>query len=236
MATNPIQADRGLWFQTASGRVFYPHAPREDEIFLEDIARALSMQCRFNGHVESFYSVAEHCVLVSLRVAPVEELDVLERATSTIGKAAYFDLVHLGLVGLMHDAAEAYAGDMVSPIKHHEGMSAFRLLEDKLERCIAERFGFWDFWCGKRAISTRETVKEADRRLLLTEKRDLRKPSRQGLPAWSEEEAKLLPYDDMKIRGESPERAEELFRLRFAELWKRKTGGIWMDEDQEPAS
>ncbi len=233
MSANP---DRGLWFQTASGRIFYPHAPKPEEVFLGDIARALAMQCRFNGHCESFYSVAEHSRWVSLRVAPVEELDVLSKATSDLGKAAYDDLVHLGLLGLMHDAAEAYVGDLVSPIKHVEGLRAFREIENDIQRCIANRFDFQPYASGPKSYETNPVVKLADRRMLLTEKRDLRKPSRHGTPPWQEEEQKMKPYDDLKLRGEDPARAEELFLARFQELWTRKTGEEWRDEDHDVAA
>ena len=230
-----VSVDRGPWFQTASGRVFYPHAPALAEIFLEDIARSLSMQCRFNGHCEAFYSVAEHSRWVSLRVAPVEELDILAKATSDVGKQAYQDLVHTGLFGLMHDAAEAYVGDMVSPVKHVPAMSPFRLVEDKIQRTIAERFDFWDYFCGSKLKAPSEAVKLADRRLLLTEKRDLRKPGKHDSPAWEVgERTGLQPYDDLKLRGESPSEAEELFLARFQELWRRKTGVAWDDDEISP--
>jgi len=60
------QEDRiGDWIQMNNGKPFWPLDPRLSEITLEDIARSLSMQCRWNGHCKEFYSVAQHCVLVS---------------------------------------------------------------------------------------------------------------------------------------------------------------------------
>ena len=223
-------SDRGPWFQTASGRAFFPHHPEPEDVFLSDIARGLSMQCRFNGQCNSFYSVATHSLLISLRVAPVEELDVLKRATSAIGRAAYVDLVHLGLVGLMHDAAEAYVGDLVSPIKHVEALRPFRDIENQIARAISMRFDYLSYSSGNKSYETAPVVKEADRRMLLTEKRDLRQPGKHGTAPWKEEAAGLSPYEDLKLRGESPERAEELFLERFHELWQRKTGSGWDDE------
>ncbi|WP_051202611.1 hypothetical protein [Desulfovibrio aminophilus] len=58
-----------LWKQTYTGRMFFPLAPDPAAVVIEDVARSLAMQCRFNGHVRRYYSVAEHSVLVS-RLAP----------------------------------------------------------------------------------------------------------------------------------------------------------------------
>ena len=82
------------WIQTYSGEVFSPEYPTEDTINLEDIAHALSMICRFNGHCAQFYSVAEHSVYVSRFVS-----------------------LELAMWGLMHDAAEAYISDLARPVK-----------------------------------------------------------------------------------------------------------------------
>ena len=63
-----IQPRCGDWIQTFTGRQFWPLDPHVDEIYIEDIAHSLSMQCRFTGHSLRFYSVAEHSVLVSYAV------------------------------------------------------------------------------------------------------------------------------------------------------------------------
>lgn len=60
------QERRGDWMQTFSGIQFYPLDPRVEDVRIEDIARALAMQCRYNGHVTRFYSVAEHSVRVAM--------------------------------------------------------------------------------------------------------------------------------------------------------------------------
>lgn len=110
------QQDRiGNWMQTASGIAFYPLDPREEEIVIDDIAHALSNQCRYAGHCKYFYSVAEHSVWVSHHVAP-------ENA----------------LWGLLHDAAEAYLVDVPKPIKPFLG--GYDEYEDKLLQTIAKHF------------------------------------------------------------------------------------------------
>ena len=108
-------AGRSQWMQTYSGQKFYPMDPRPEEIQILDIAHALSMQCRHNGHVERFMSVAEHCVLLSRLVSP-------ENA----------------LWALLHGATEAYVGDMIRPLKLH--MPEYRAVEDRVMAAIARRF------------------------------------------------------------------------------------------------
>lgn len=82
------------WMQTHTGLRFHPFDPQPDQICVEDIAHALAMNCRFNGHVRRFYSVAEHSVYVS-QMVPEED----------------------ALWGLLHDAAEAYISDLPKPFK-----------------------------------------------------------------------------------------------------------------------
>jgi 5'-deoxynucleotidase YfbR-like HD superfamily hydrolase len=103
--------------------------PRPEHIALVDIARGLSMTARFNGHTRFFYSVAEHSVLVaSLLRDWGHDRDVV-------------------LAGLMHDAAEAYLGDVTSPMKRAlrqiEGrnVSSYDVMEITWMRAVAERFG-----------------------------------------------------------------------------------------------
>lgn len=91
---------RGEWILTFSGERFYPFSPAPEEVKTKDIAHALANICRFNGHTRGFYSVAAHSVHVSRLVPP-----------------------EFALEALLHDAAEAYVGDMVRPLKR--GLPAF---------------------------------------------------------------------------------------------------------------
>lgn len=106
---------RGDWMQTFSGLRFYPLDPRPDEIDPRDIAHALSLLCRYGGHVDRFYSVAEHCVLMSEAVSA-------EHA----------------LAALLHDATEAYVVDVPRPLKRQ--LPGYREIEDRVWYVIALRF------------------------------------------------------------------------------------------------
>jgi hypothetical protein len=113
---NRIDGTRvGNWMQTYTGRAFYPIDPRPEEIEIEDIAQALSKQCRYAGHTKRFYSVAEHCVHLYWKL-PRE----------------------FKLWGLLHDASEAYLTDIIRPVKSY--LTGYLDLEEKLMRAVAERF------------------------------------------------------------------------------------------------
>lgn len=94
--------------------------PKVDTINIHDIAHALSHICRFGGHTATFYSVAEHSIHVS---------NALWRSTGN---------VDLALAGLLHDAAEAYIGDMVRPLKRHD--DHYLEIETRFDTVIAKRF------------------------------------------------------------------------------------------------
>lgn len=84
----------GDWMLTASGRQYYPLDPRPEDVHIEDIATALSKQCRFGGHTNVPYSVAEHSYHCSFLVAREHALQAL-----------------------LHDATEAYVVDVPRPLK-----------------------------------------------------------------------------------------------------------------------
>lgn len=119
-----------IYAHTASGRKFYPYAPKPEQIDIETIARHLACQVRWNGAVRHrfikeriFYSVAEHSVYVADYVA--QELNRPDLA---------FD-------ALMHDAAEAYIPDLIRPLKYSpEFRAPFKALEEKIEAVIAEKY------------------------------------------------------------------------------------------------
>ena len=116
LCTLPEQIeDRGNFITTYSGAKFYIDECNIEDIPISDIAHALSMNCRFNGHIKDFYSVAEHSVIVSELVEP-------ENA----------------LWGLLHDATEAFVPDIPRPFKHLIG--GFDAFEERLAKKIAQYF------------------------------------------------------------------------------------------------
>jgi hypothetical protein len=173
------------WIQTFTGRKFFPLAPRVDDIDIHDIAHALANCCRFTGHCRSFYSVAQHSVLASVLV-------------ETVNASAPSQLQ---LWALMHDASEAYLCDLASPVKRQ--INGYADAEAALMKLIAKRFGLpWPMPAA---------VKTVDRRLVVTEKRDLF-----GVPPGSWQ-IRGRPFR-RKIDSWAPLEAEETFLSRFREL------------------
>lgn len=114
-------AERLSSIKTWTGRVD-PLNATVDEINIEDIAHSLARQCRYNGHCDGFLSVARHSIWVS------EKLE-------DEGLSA-----QVQLAGLLHDAAEAYLGDLVRPLKHTAFGEEYLKVESALERVIATKF------------------------------------------------------------------------------------------------
>lgn len=106
------------WIQTYTGRRFTPTNPMAEAIVIQDIAHALSLQCRFSGHCNYAYSVAQHSVLVSY---------ICDDADA--------------LFGLLHDATEAYLVDIPSPLKRSGLFDAYKAFETKMQVAVSKRFG-----------------------------------------------------------------------------------------------
>lgn len=137
---------KGNWILTWTGKQFWLTDPRPEDVCIEDIAHALSNICRFGGHSKRFYSVAEHSMSVANGVP-----------------------ASVKAWGLMHDAAEAYVGDVTSPLKRSIGMEGYAEIENRILMTIFERFGLAagkELWLPK-------AVKEVDFKMLMTERRDL---------------------------------------------------------------
>lgn len=170
---------KGGWTQTFTGKQFWGMDARPEDIEIRDIAHALACINRYNGHTPVPYSVAQHSVLVS------DHCD---------SKDAFW--------GLMHDASEAYIGDMISPLKRH--MPQYIEVEERLMLQICRRF-----WM---APEQPQSVKVADLTVLAAESRDLFpvKPADWKLP---------YPPVSTKIKPVGWRRAEKMFLERFYELW-----------------
>jgi len=103
------------WIMTYTGKKFYPLNPKIEDIDIKDIAHALSLKCRYTGHCNVFYSVAQHSYLASL---------LRDR--------------ELALSALMHDASEAYLPDVARPIKPY--LIGFRKIENRILKLIFKKF------------------------------------------------------------------------------------------------
>ncbi len=157
---------------TYSGKLIDPLCPLSEDIVLEDIAHGLSLACRYAGQCMRFYSVAEHCILMA-------KYDFLKGDVRA---------------KLLHDAAEAYIGDIIRDIKVL--LPKYKAIERKFMRVIEKRFDL-----SKCAL---ERVKEADNIMLVSEARIL-------MPKAGDEFAIAEPDDRIKLQFFSPVYAEQLY-------------------------
>lgn len=127
------------WIETVSGIQFEFLNPKQEQININDIAHALSLNCRFVGQCSGFYSVAEH----SWHVARL-----LDGTPYTVQ-----------LAGLLHDASEAYITDVASPVKKY--MPEYQKMEDNIMTAIFERYDL--------EYPLHPAVKQADRTMLSIE-------------------------------------------------------------------
>lgn len=104
----------------------YPTRLKPYDVDIHDIAHALAYTCRFNGHCVQFYSVAQHSAAVSLMM---EHQLAAQRFTVRDQRAG-------ALLGLLHDASEAYLGDVVAPLKSLELFDAYRAAESRAQVTI----------------------------------------------------------------------------------------------------
>jgi hypothetical protein len=180
----------GPYLQTVSGRWVNPFDPDPDQLDAGDIARALANLCRFGGHSRVFYSVAQHSVIVS---------QLVEQAGGD-AEAAF--------AALMHDATEAYLGDMPHPLKHRSPLgAAFKAAEEQLEQAIRDRF---------RINPDVPEIKRCDRALLATERRAF------SSERWPWPELEGVEPLDVELTAWSPDEAARAFAERYAELDARR--------------
>lgn len=126
-----MTARQGGWIQTATGRAFWVTDPHPDDVDAVDIAHGLAAEARYNGQTPAGpYSVAQHSVLVSLRV---EEL-----AREGVSQLDPDVLRALCLTALLHDAAEAYVKDIPRPLKRD--LPGYEVIEERVLRAVFARF------------------------------------------------------------------------------------------------
>jgi 5'-deoxynucleotidase YfbR-like HD superfamily hydrolase len=180
-------ARQGTWFPTYYGKRFWPEDPQPEDIDIRDISHALARLNRYCGHTRHPYSVAQHCVLGSLFIGQTD-----------------------ALAFLMHDAAEAYLNDIITPVKRLLG-KAYDSLETNVLYAVAKRFGFDSNFHAEAA------VKRMDIAMLATELRDL-VPHGMHNGVLTE-----LPLESKITKCWSAEEAEKRFLDRFEELTCSKT-------------
>jgi 5'-deoxynucleotidase YfbR-like HD superfamily hydrolase len=117
-----------------------PADPVATHIQIEDIAHALARICRYGGHLETTYTVAEH------------SMNVAAQLYRTTGDFEYAQ------AGLFHDAAEAYLGDVIRPVK--DVLPGYHELEERMMTAIRARFRLTD------DVKVWKLVKQADEEIL----------------------------------------------------------------------
>ena len=176
------------WTQTYSGKAFT--LPAHHSMFdIIDIAHGLSNQCRYVGATHRFYSVAEHSILLSRWLNR-------EYKDPELAKAA-----------LMHDATEAYLGDVARPIKQF--LPTFIEIETQVDE---EMQGWLEAQYGLQCSMQDKRLKEADLRICMDEKAQLMAPEPQP---W---EALGGPLN-IKVYGFGPAEAKALFLTEFRKLY-----------------
>lgn len=149
------------WIQTYTGKKFDLLHPRAEDVDIRDIAHALSNLCRFTGHTEldeanQFYSVAEHSVHCVYLLAKSKNSHLL---SEEVIQCAF-----------LHDAAEAYIGDISTPFKNLLA-APVNHIELNIEEAIQKHFHIPDI-----GIESWALIKQVDRKMLAIERKALLKP------------------------------------------------------------
>lgn len=126
--------------QLRSGQYFNFDRPEDCKIQIEDIAHALGNICRFGGHCRQFYSVAQHSVYCSRYVPPGFELEAL-----------------------LHDAGEAFYGDVCTPLKRR--LPEFQALMHRVDTVVHAALGI--------PLRMSPEVQDVDLRMLAAEREQL---------------------------------------------------------------
>jgi len=169
---------------THTGKKFDYLDVKPEDICIADIAHGLSNLCRYFGQCKRFYSVAEHCVKLSL----AENM-------SGDPKARF-----------LHDAVEAYIGDIARPLKAL--LPEYRRIEDEIQKIIEEKYNV-DF----------STVKQGDTEILEIEATVIM-PEEFFKISNEENDFKIYPHPNTYVEIECwpPFSAEQMFLQRAFEL------------------
>lgn len=171
---------------TNSGHKVSIQSPDPATLDIADIAHNLARINRFNGATKVPYSVASHCVWVS-RVVPQ----------------------HCALSGLLHDASEAYIGDIIAPLKPL--LRDYNYIEERFDNAVGRKFGV------SIGLILPGEVRDADRIAALLEMFALEHPAYDysaGMPIAGRDTPPIIP--------QTPEAAEKAFLARYYELTEGK--------------
>jgi 5'-nucleotidase len=182
------EAVKGGYMVTFTGVRFYPLHPNPAAVEIIDIAQALSNYCRWGGHVNTFMSVAEHSVAVSHLCDPED-----------------------AMIGLLHDAAEAYIGDVIRPLKYlPEIYKVYKPIETAVTQAIADSLKM-------PSLEKTTSVERADEVMLASEYLRLRPTGISDLATRIFE--KYPDQNPYPIKCLAPAEARRLFLDRFYELY-----------------
>lgn len=180
-----VNVAKGPTIMLASGKLFDFLDPHGSDFDIDDIAHGLAHVCRYAGQCRAFYSVAEHSMLVA----------------DTVGEFAY--------EALLHDAAEAFIGDVTRPFK--QLLPDYKRIEATIEDAMVGRFGL--------DRRSKDSVKHADLRVLAAEQAQVMAP---GCADWAVE-AGIEPAP-VVVRNLDPVAAKHAFLLRYERCRRERQG------------
>lgn len=184
---------RDPWIQTNSALKLHVLNPRAEEIYITDIARGLANTCRWAAQTTEFYSVAQHSVLLSLAVPS-----------------------DLKLAALLHDAHEAYLGDLPSPLKSNTALGLeYVLIADRLQEVIEEKYNI-------EPMESRLAIWDA--RIAVTEARSLGMDHFSSDPGWGLSVEPLA----LSIHPWTAENSYHAFLKRFYDLTRKQEAEVEM--------
>lgn len=142
------------YIETYTGILFNFLDPPEEQFNIVDIAHALSMTCRYTGHCQKFYSVAEHSWHMARMLGGCSK--------------------EIQLAALLHDGGEAYLPDVASPVKQH--LPDYNAMEDKILSALFNKYHL--------EYPMHQAVKAADRAMLSIEATHLLKSQGNDWEMW----------------------------------------------------
>ena len=177
--------ERGFFVETVSGHIVYPLFATPGDISVEDIAHHLSQINRYNGATRYPYSVAQHSVLMA-----------------NYALRSGYDPRYV-LAVLMHDAAEAYLQDLITPIKRRCINSTYETCTQTIDKAIR---GFLVDCFGMVLPADADAIIHSlDTRILLTERATLM-PRHSSKNSWGSE-IERSTYLPVKIKKWSARKA-----------------------------